>query len=99
MKRAVSSQQCTLKEFCEGFFIVLQEGQIVIINLISHITEEMPARFSLNIVVDVFRYSDPINLPYGTVCMDRRITYACGSIAQSKFIYTETDDAFFFYRV
>jgi len=36
----------------------------VIINMISHLTVEKPACFSLNIVQDVFRYLDPINLPY-----------------------------------
>ena len=65
------------------------------IHLISHVTEEKSANFSLNIVLDVFRDLDPTYLPYGIVCMDRRITYTYGSTARSKFIYTETEDATF----
>jgi hypothetical protein len=45
----------------------------VIINLISQLTEENSASFSLNVVLDIFRYIDHINLPYVIVCMDRRI--------------------------
>ena len=52
--------------------------------------------FSLNIVVDVFRNLDPINMPYGTVCMDRRITFAYSSSIHFKFTYTETEVAFLF---
>ena len=37
----------------------------------------------------------PHQLPYGVVCMDRRITNTYGSSAQSQFIYTETQGAFF----
>ena len=79
-----------------GFIAVLQEGQSVIINLISHVTEEKSTSFRSNIVLDVFRNLDPNYLPYGIVCTDRRITYTYGSIARSKFIYTETEDATFY---
>jgi len=45
------SQQCTVTAFDEEFNCrVLQEGWSVMINLISHITEENPASFSLHIV-------------------------------------------------
>ena len=41
MKSAVLSQQCTKTEFGEGFYLgVLQEGQSVMINFISYLTEE-----------------------------------------------------------
>ena len=77
MKSAVSSQQFTVRAFGEGLYCrVLQEGQIVTINLISYITEEITARFSINNLLDVFRKLEAINVPYGIVCMDRRITYA-----------------------
>ena len=66
------------------------------INFISHVTEEKSANFSLNIVMDIFRNLNPTYLPYGIVCTDRRITYTYGSTARSKFIYTETEDAFFY---
>ena len=36
----------------------------MIINLISHLTEEKSASFSSNLLVNIFRYLDPINLPY-----------------------------------
>ena len=66
------------------------------INLISHVTEGKPASFSPYKTLDVFRHLDPINLPYGTACMDRRVTYVYGSSGHSQIIYTETQDAFFF---
>jgi len=66
----------------------------VIINLISHVTGQKSVSFSSNIVMDVFRDLDPTYLPYGIVCTERRITYTFGSIARSKFIYNETEDAF-----
>ena len=47
-------------------------------------------------VVNIFRDLGPINLPYGVVCMDRRITYTYGSSAHSEFIYTETHVTLFF---
>ena len=47
----------------------------MMINLISHLMEEKSGRFSLNMVLDIFRNLHNINLPYGIVCMDRRITY------------------------
>ena len=65
------------------------------INLISHVTELKPASFSPNKTLDAFRHLDPINLPYGTACMDRRITYLYSSSGHSECIYTETKDVFF----
>jgi hypothetical protein len=65
------------------------------INLISHLTELKTASFSPNKTLDAFRHLDPINLPYGTACMDRRITYVCGSSGHSECIYTEAKDVFF----
>ena len=50
MKSAVLSQQCAVTAFGEGFyFIELHWGQSVTVSLISHLTEEKPVRFSLNI--------------------------------------------------
>ena len=64
MKSVILSQQCTVTAFAEGFyFIVLQEGESVIINLFSYITEEITAFFSLNKVMSIFRKLDPINVP------------------------------------
>jgi hypothetical protein len=60
----------------------------MIINFISHIREEKPASFSLNMVLGVFRHLKSINLPYGVMDMDGRITYVYDSIAYSKFICT-----------
>ena len=77
-----------------GFIAVLQEGQSVIINLISHVTEGKSVSFSLNIVLDVFRNLDPTYLPYDIVCTDRRITYTYSSIARCRFIYTECSTFF-----
>jgi len=59
------------------------------------LTEEKSASFSLNMIQDIFRHVDHINLSYGIACMDRRINDVCGSREHSKFIYTETQDAFF----
>jgi len=90
------TQQCTVTAFGVGFYCrVLQDGKCVMINLISHVTEEKSASFTLNIVIDVFRNLDPTYLPYSVICTDRLITYTYGSTARSKFIYTETEDAFF----
>jgi len=75
MKSAVVLQQCNLTAFGEGFYCrVLQEGQCVMINFMSHLIEEKSARFSLNMVQYVFRNLDKINVPYGILCIDRRIT-------------------------
>jgi len=42
--------------FGEGFYFrILQEGQSVVINLISHLTEERSTSFSLNMVLNIFR--------------------------------------------
>ena len=35
----------------------------MVINLISHITEEKSARFFLNMVLEIFGKLEPINLP------------------------------------
>jgi len=65
MKRAVLLQCCIVTAFVEGFYcIVLQERQSVMIDLISHLIENKSACFSLNMVLDVFRYSDSIYLPF-----------------------------------
>jgi hypothetical protein len=57
MKRAVLSQQFAVMTFGEGvYFIVLQEGQFVRVNCISHQTEGIYAPISLNIVLDISRY-------------------------------------------
>jgi len=62
MKSAVLSQQCAVTAFGEGFYYrVLQEGQSVMIHLISHITEEKSASISLRTLLYVFRNLDPIS--------------------------------------
>jgi len=67
-------------EFCTEFgtglyFKVVHKGQNMILNFISHLGEEAPTSFSLNIVLRVFIYLKSNNLPYGVVGMDGRITY------------------------
>ena len=65
MKTAIFTQQCTVTGFGGRFnFRVLQEGESVIINFISHVTEEMSGGFSLNMLLEIFRLLHPINLPY-----------------------------------
>jgi len=63
MKRAVLLLEGALSAFGVGFYWrVLQEGQGVMIYLISQITEEKSANFfSLNTILYVFRYLDPIS--------------------------------------
>jgi len=60
----------------ELYCIVLQVGQSAIIYLISHLKEERSARFSLNTVLDIFRNSDHIKLPYG-MCVQRGVKPIC----------------------
>ena len=67
----------------------------MMINLISHLMEEKSGRFSLNMVLDIFRNLHNINLPCGIVCMDRRVAYS----ANSEFIYAETQEAILLPRV
>lgn len=55
------------------------------IKFMSHLREEEPASFSLNIALGAFKHLKSINLPYGVVGMDGRITYVYDSIARSKF--------------
>jgi hypothetical protein len=50
----------------------------VMINWISHLTEEKSASFPLNMVLGVFRNLDPIHLPFSLLCVDRRINYVYG---------------------
>jgi hypothetical protein len=86
---------CT--EFGKGlYFKAVHEGQNTIINFISHLREEEPASSSLNMVLSVFRHLKSINLPYGLVGMDGRISYVCDSIAHSEFICTLTQGPFFY---
>ena len=99
MKSTVSSQQCAVTAFGEGFdFTVLQEGQSGMISWIWHVTEKKSARVSLNIVLYIFRHSDPTNLPYGILCMDRRITYKYGSRGHSN-LFKPKPNMHSFYRV
>jgi hypothetical protein len=56
MKSAVFAQQCTVTAFGEGiYWRVLQEGEKVLINTISHLTEEKSASFSLNVLLDILK--------------------------------------------
>jgi hypothetical protein len=79
MKSAVLSQQFAVTIFGEGvYFIVLHEGQIVTVNCISHQTEAKNVRFSLNIVLDILMYLNPINFLKGVMCTDRLMNYTYG---------------------
>jgi hypothetical protein len=85
MKSAVLSQQCTVTAFGVGFYCrVLQEGQTVTIHLISHLTEEKSAGFSLHMVLEIFRYLTPHQLAL------RQSVYG----QTYKFIFTKTQYPF-----
>ena len=55
---------CTVTAFGEGFYCrALHEGESMVINWISYITEEKSASFSLNMILEIFGNLEPINLP------------------------------------
>ena len=95
MKRAVLSQQCAVSAFGVGFYWrVLQEGQSDDTFDIAHNGRNVCKFFSKYGTVSIQKLR-PHQFPYGVVCTDRRITNTYGSSAQSQFIYTETQGAFF----
>jgi hypothetical protein len=95
VKSTVLSQECTVTEFGKSiYFKVVHEGQSVVLNSIFLLRKEKPGRFPLNMVLDIFRHLDPINLRNGIEYMDGRITYVRDSIAHSKFICNGTQNQF-----
>ena len=85
MKRAVLLQECTVMAFGEGlYFRILQEGQSVIINLISHLMKEKPGIF-LKYITGYIQTFRPHQFALRHIAYGQ--TYA--------FICTKTQDVFF----
>jgi hypothetical protein len=70
-------------------FNVVCGGQSVVVNFIMRLGDEEPAKFSLNMVMDIFNNLDRMKLPYGIVCIEGRIVYVYDSINYSQFICAE----------
>ena len=95
MRSAVLSQQCAVSAFGVGFYCrVLKEGQCDDTFDIARNGRNVCKFFSKYGTVCIQKLR-PHQFPYGVVCTDRRITNTYGSSAQSQFIYTETQGAFF----
>jgi UDP-N-acetylglucosamine pyrophosphorylase len=66
------------------------------VNFISQCANDIPANFSLNMLLYMFRNLDRVKMSYGIICFNTQISYVFDSICNSKFVCAEAPSDTFF---
>jgi hypothetical protein len=90
IKDALSSKTCTVLfvEEEKQVHIVIDEKSVTV-NFISQCANNVPANFSLNMLLYMFRNVENVKMLYGIICFNVQISYVFDSICNSKFVCAE----------